>query len=84
MKLDNKALGLACGLLWGGGVFLATLWISLRGGGDHLKLLSQFYVGYGVSVTGAFLGLLYGFVDGFLGGWILAWLYNRFAAPAAS
>ncbi len=83
MKLDKKALGLACGILCGAAVLLATLWVSVRGGGDHLRLLGQFYVGYRVSVGGAFLGLVYGFVDGFIGGWLLAWLYNRFAGPAA-
>jgi ABC-type dipeptide/oligopeptide/nickel transport system permease subunit len=54
-----------------------------RGGGEHLELLGKFYIGYSVSVGGAFLGLVYGFVDGFLGGWILAWLYNRFARASA-
>jgi len=79
MKLDKKALGLACGLLWGGGLAFATLWVLLRGGGEHLALLGRFYVGYSVSPLGVLIGLAYAFVDGFIGGWLLAWLYNRFA-----
>jgi hypothetical protein len=79
MKLDRKALGLAAGILWAVCVFVCTLWVVFRGGGEHLELLSQFYPGYSVSVVGAFLGLVYGFIDGFIGGWVLAWLYNRFA-----
>ncbi len=81
MSLDKKALGLACGLLWGGGVFVATLWVMMSGsGGEHIKLLSRFYIGYSVSPLGSILGLVYGFIDGMVTGWILAWLYNRFAA----
>ena len=81
MSLNKKALGLACGLLWGGGVFVATLLVMMAdNGGEHLSLLARFYIGYTVSPLGAFLGLVYGFIDGMVTGWILAWLYNRFAA----
>ena len=83
MKLDAKALGLAGGILWAACVFLATLWVVWVGGGEHLELLAKFYIGYSVSVPGAFIGLVYGFVDGFLGGFVLAWLYNRLARTTA-
>lgn len=79
MKLNAKALGLAAGILWGVCVFLATVWVMYRGGGEHLELLAKFYLGYSVSWLGAILGLIYGFVDGFICGFVLAWLYNRFA-----
>lgn len=79
MKLNPKAFGLALGILWGVCVFLCTLWVVWRGGGEHLVLLAKFYIGYSVTVVGAFIGLVYGFVEGFVAGWILAWLYNRFA-----
>jgi hypothetical protein len=81
MKLDKVALGLAAGVVWGGSVFLMTVWAAARGGGGHLFLLGQFYLGYTVSLWGALLGLVYGFIDGFLGGWVFGWLYNRFAKP---
>ena len=80
MQMDKKALGLTMGLLTGGAVFVLTLWSAYRCCGTHLELLSQVYIGYHVTVPGAFLGLVYGFVDGFIGGWLLAWLYNRFAS----
>lgn len=79
MKLDQKAMGLALGILVGLAVFAATIWVVVSGGGYHLGLLKQFYIGYQISVLGAFIGLIYGFVDGFIGGWLLAWLYNKFA-----
>jgi hypothetical protein len=82
MRLDKVALGLAAGILWGAGIFLLTLWCHYRGGGNTLILLKQVYLGYSVSLPGAFIGLVWGFVDGFLGGWLLAWLYNRFARDA--
>lgn len=79
MRLHKTAFGLAAGILWGLAVFVATLWVMAAGGGDHLLLLSKFYLGYDVSVVGAFVGLAWGFIDGFVCGWIFAWLYNRFA-----
>ena len=48
-------------------------------GPDILQLLGRFYLGYGISWLGAFVGLAWGFVDGFIGGWLLGWLYNKFA-----
>ncbi len=79
MKLDKKAFGLACGIIWGLTVLVATYWVMTRGGGHTLVLLQQFYFGYKISWWGAIIGLAYGFVNGFICGWIFAWLYNRFA-----
>ena len=79
MRLNAKALGLALGILWGLGVFLATAWIVFVGSpGDTLAKLGVFYIGYEVSWTGAAIGLAYGFVDGLIGGVLLAWIYNAF------
>jgi hypothetical protein len=77
MKLDKKAFGLASGIFWGFTIFVATIWVLIRGGGETLILLRQFYFGYSVSYEGAFVGLIYGLVDGFVCGWIFAWLYNK-------
>jgi len=79
VKINKVSLGLALGILWGASVFLVTLWVMARGGGQHLYLLHNFYLGYSVSFVGALLGLVYGFVDGFIGGWLIALLYNAFA-----
>ncbi len=78
MKLNRRAFGLACGLLWGAIVFVATIWTLIKGGGNTLGLLDKFYVGYSISWGGAIIGFIWAFVDGFVGGWIFAWLYNKF------
>jgi hypothetical protein len=77
VKLNAKAFGLACGILWGLVIFVATFWVMIKGGGNTLALLQQFYFGYKISVLGAFIGLVWGFIDGFIGGYLFSWLYNR-------
>ena len=68
MRLNGKALGLAFGVLWGVTVFGGTLVVLAVGGGEHLQLLSRFYLGYSVSAVGSIVGLVYGFVDGLADG----------------
>ena len=78
-KLDRTALGLAVGSVLGLGVFVATIFLILRGGevvGPNLALLGQFFYGYTVTVPGAFIGLVYGFVAGFILGWLIGFLRN--------
>ena len=78
-KLDRTALGVAVGTISGLLVFLATIFLVLKGGevvGPNLALLSQFFFGYTVTITGAFVGLVYGFVVGFVVGWLIALLRN--------
>ncbi len=80
MRLNVKAFGLTCGIIWGASVFLATLWIMARGGtGEILSKLGRFYLGYTVSPGGAFVGLIWGFVDALIVGMIFAALYNAIA-----
>lgn len=45
MQLNKTALGLSIGILWGVSIFVATLWIFWSDGGEHLGLLSKFYLG---------------------------------------
>ena len=81
VKLDKTALGVAFGALLGLGIFLATLLIAIKGGdriSRILGLLSQFFMGYSVTVGGSFVGLAYGFIVGFILGWLLAFLRNFF------
>ncbi len=78
-KLDRVAFGLSLGIVTGMLLFLATLALVLKGGdvtGPHLQLLSQYFPGYSVTVSGSFLGLAYGFASGFFGGWLFAVLRN--------
>ena len=78
MKLSKRAFALANGILWALFIFGATIYVLLKGGGNTLVLLQQFFWGYSVSWAGAILGLIYGFVWGFIFGWLLAAIYNRF------
>ncbi len=78
MQLNKKAFGIACGIVWGVCIFLATIYVILKGGGNTMVLLQQFYWGYSISFVGAILGLIYGFIYGFICGWIFGWLYNKF------
>jgi hypothetical protein len=74
-------VGFVCGILFGGGLFVATNWLVLKGGtavGAHLGLLGHYFIGYRVTFAGSFLGLAYGFVLGYVGGYVVAILYNWF------
>lgn len=78
-KLDRAALGFAVGTLCGLGIFAATIYLIIKGGevvGPNLALLGQFFVGYKVTVAGAFIGLVYGFIAGFVLGWLIGFLRN--------
>lgn len=79
MKLSVKALALTSGILWGGAVCFATVWLLLWGhDGALIRQLDHFYIGYSYSYVGAFVGLVYGFIDGAIGGALFAWIYNKF------
>ena len=82
-QINKTALGLALGICWGASVVLTTVWGMVVGGGEILEFLSKFYIGYSVSLVGAFVGFIYGFIDGFIYGFFLAWFYNLFAAKFA-
>ncbi|MCI0620079.1 MAG: hypothetical protein L0387_00110 [Acidobacteria bacterium] len=82
MKLSIKAMALAFGLVWGGGVLVLAL-INLAPpnyGKAVLELCSSVYPGYHVTGTvgSVFVGTLYALLDGAIGGGVLAWLYNQF------
>lgn len=87
LRLNAKLLGLMLGLLLAFGIFVATNWLVLKGGpldesghpvvGPHLALLSQYFIGYRVSLLGSLIGAVYGFVVGFFSGAVIAWVYNR-------
>ena len=82
--LNERAWGVALGLLLGFGLSIATLILVLKGGvhvGAHLGLLGIFLPGYRVTVLGAFLGLVYGCVIGYAFGRIVATVYNWVAMP---
>jgi len=81
-RLNGLLFGLTLGLLFGLGIFIATIFLLLKGGevvGPHLALLGQFFIGYQVTYLGSFIGFLYGFLFGFLIGYFISWLYNWMA-----
>jgi len=85
MKLNVKAFGLACGVVWGLGLFLLTWWIiAFEGSSGEVPFLGLIYRGYRISCWGSVAGLIWGFCDGFVGGFVFAWLYNFLSAKCPS
>ena len=87
MKLNVSAFAVTCGILWGLGLFLGTLWIVLIGGATgEVTFIGRVYLGYSISPLGAVIGLVWALVDGLVGGAVFAYLYNTllavFARPA--
>lgn len=84
LRLNARAWGIAFGLLLGGGLFIATLVLVLRGGenpGQHLGLLRIFFPGYTISVVGAIIGFIYAFVVGYAFGRLVGSAYNFLVRP---
>jgi hypothetical protein len=77
-RMDKFGLAIAVGSVSGLLVFLATIWLAIRGGpaGMYLQLLNQYFFGYTVTLKGALIGLAYSFFWGFLFGWLFAYLRN--------
>lgn len=77
MPLGKRALGVACGLVWGLIILLVTWLIVIKGTeGYTISKLQTFYLGYTSSFVGGIIGFLYGFVTGFIIGFLIAWIYN--------
>ena len=78
-RAHKSVLGLAFGVISGLGIFGITalhLVSGLKGNGLPLYLLAQYFRGYEVSWSGAFIGLAWGFVVGFVAGWLLGFVHN--------
>ena len=82
VNLNGRAWGIALGLLCGFGLFLATVFLLIKGGddvGQHLNLLGQYFPFYRVTWPGAFLGFIYAFVTGYAIGRLICLFYNAAA-----
>lgn len=81
-RMRASVMALVFGLTGGLGLFLATVWLLLRGGavvGPHLGLLGNYFPGYRITWPGALLGFAYGALTGALLGGAGAWIYNKVA-----
>jgi hypothetical protein len=85
LRLNARAWGIAMGLLFGLGLFIATNWLVLKGGpnvGQHLSLLGVYFPGYSVTFVGSVIGFVYAFVIGYALGRVIGTVYNRIAGVA--
>lgn len=76
--IHKFALGVAVGMVGGLLLFVVTLaHVALDPAqGEFLALLGQYFYGYTVSTTGAFIGLFWGGVTGFVAGWFVGFVRN--------
>ena len=70
LLLNAKVVGLALGVIFGLGIFVATNWLVIKGGSR---------VGYKVTFLGSLIGAAYGFALGTICGALMGWIYNRLA-----
>ncbi len=78
-RLRASIMAIVAGITAGTGLFVATIWLVVRGGpvvGPTLGLLSQFFPGYSVTLPGAFIGFFYAGLLGAGIGWSVAFIYN--------
>ena len=81
MRLNAQAWGISLGLIFGLGLFAATMILVVKSGanvGQHLSLLANYFPGYRVTTLGAFIGFVYAFVVGYGVGRIIGTIYNLF------
>ena len=86
LRLNGRAWGIAAGLLLGGGLFIATNILVLKGGpnvGKHLRLLGVFFPGYSVTFVGSIIGFIYAFVLGYAVGRLIGGVYNKLVGSGA-
>ncbi|MBN1353138.1 MAG: bacteriophage holin [Candidatus Omnitrophica bacterium] len=77
-KLNVKAFGLACGIVWGAAMLLLGLFNMFNNWGSGIeKAMATLYIGYKPTILGSTIGGLWGFADAGIGGTLVAWLYNR-------
>ena len=79
-RIKTDALAFVCALMGGAGMFVATAWLVIKDGpqaGQHLKLLSNYFVGYSVTWWGSIVALFYGALIGWVVGWAVGTIYNK-------
>ena len=77
-KLDVKAFGLACGIVWGAAMFILGLMCTFLDWGTGVEsAMATMYLGYSSTVVGSIIGGIWGFFDAGIGGLVVALLYNK-------
>jgi|SRR5689334_7330328 hypothetical protein len=79
-RIRTGALAIVCAMVGGVGLFLMTAWLVVKDGphvGQHLQLLSNYFIGYSVTWQGSIIGLFYGALCGGAIGWAVGAIYNR-------
>src|SRR5262245_56317237 len=85
-RLRASIMAVVFGLTGGTGLFLATIWLVIRGPapgfqvGETLSLLNHYFPYYEVTWSGSLLGFFYGGLTGGILGWSVAMVYNLIAA----
>ncbi|MFH1095645.1 MAG: hypothetical protein V1728_05505 [Candidatus Micrarchaeota archaeon] len=77
-KLDEGKLAVAGAVL--GAVWLGLLGLTTMGMGwgyGMMNMMGSIYLGYGPTLPGVLIGMLWGAIDGAICGYALAWIYNR-------
>ena len=81
-RLRIAIVSLVTAMICGFGLFVATLWLVIKGGpvvGPNLGLLRAYFPGYSVTWSGSLVGLFYGALTGAILGATVAALYNTLA-----
>jgi len=79
-RIRTGVLTFVCAMIGGVGLFVMTAWLLMKGGphvGQHLQLLSNYFIGYSVTWSGSLVGLFYGALVGGVIGWAVSTLYNK-------
>jgi len=79
-RIRTNALAVVCAIMGGLGLFVMTAWLLIKDGphvGEHLELLSNYFIGYSVTWWGSVVGLFYGALCGGVIGWAVGMIYNK-------
>ena len=79
-RIKTNVLAIVCAIIGGVGLFVMTAWLLIKDGphvGEHLKLLSNYFIGYSVTWWGSVMGLFYGALCGGAIGWAVGAIYNK-------
>lgn len=80
VRIRTEVLAVVCAVMGGVGLFVMTAWLIIKDGpdvGQHLQLLSNYFIGYSVTWWGSVVGLFYGAICGGVIGWAVGMIYNK-------